>query len=77
LITLVDGKSNGKVNDCLTKEPPGEHVAIRQRAPITARWMVDVLATCRPRSFRRSGILRVADNSLRAAVGGRKRVSED
>jgi hypothetical protein len=34
-------------NDFLTKKPPSEHVAIRQRAPITARWIVDVSATSR------------------------------
>jgi hypothetical protein len=49
------------VNDCLTKKLPGEHVAIRKRAPITAQWMVDVSATYRHRSFSRSGILRVDD----------------
>jgi hypothetical protein len=52
------------VKDRLTKKPPGEHVAIRQRAPITARWIIDVPATYRHRSFSRSGILRVADDTL-------------
>jgi hypothetical protein len=41
---LAEDPTHGKVSDCLTKKP-GEHVAIRQRAPITARWIVDVSAT--------------------------------